>query len=236
MALDGGFVGLSETGELGILTVPETRMIDTAIQDVFQRMKDLSGFSTATFGETVGANTSGDALGMYFQPTVKMVEKMNTALKTHMEAVNSIVLRLYDTFLVTGEPKKLYGYVPSGKYVPTPDGMGMQYQNTSSVEFTKDVIAGNYHNVVIMNPVAPKDEISYKRLMLDASRERLISRTRLYDELGFLSPEDELLMLETEQANPIMNPQGTQQIMQGAQTAQELMNPLEQQPALSIGG
>lgn len=221
MSLDGGFVGLSENGELGILSIPETKMIDMALADTYQRMKDIAGFPTATFGESVGANTSGDALGMYFQPTTKMVSTYTTPLARHMETINGLILRFYDTRLPLEERKKLYGTLPNGKYIRNESGerQGGAY----SVEFGKQNINGQYHNVVTMPSVTPKDDIAHKRLWFDAAREKIISRTTFYDKVGFLSPQDELSILKEESEDPMLNMQGAAQMMSAAA-------PLMQQP------
>ena len=213
MALDGGFVGLSETGELGILSLPETKMIDNAIADTFTRMKEVAGFPTITFGEAIGANTSGGALSFYFQPTARMIAKMNVALKVHIQTINTKILRNYDNFLAAGEQKELYTSVTGGYY---PTDRGTDPDSERSLTFTKDDIDGDYNNKIDMTPVAPRDEVAYARLFFDAAREKMISRTTLYDKLGLESPEDELAMLKEEQLEPALNPQGTSQIL-GAQ-------------------
>lgn len=218
MSLDGGFVGLSEQGELGLLTIPETKMIDNSLIDCFARMRDVAGFPTAAFGEIAGANTSGDALGMYFQPTTRMIEKMNNAYRSHWRKVNAIILTLYKNFLPMDQPKTLYGAVPGGKYVQGAEGM--QYQMPSQeTTFTGMMLGNNVHNVVTMNPVAPKDELKYKELLIAARQTGDMSRIRFYEEWGLESPEDELALLKEEQAEPLLNPEGTKMMMEGAADA-----------------
>lgn len=217
---DGGFIGLKENGELGLLTVPETQMIDNALNDVFSRMKDLAGFPTATFGEIAGANTSGDALGMYFQPTTRMIERQNIAYRSCLQSLNAKILQLYDVFLKPGEPVKLSGVLPSGNYQMT--DAGMMYGGSFSDVITREEINGQYMNIVTSPSVTPKDDVAYKRLMLDFARDKVISRTTAYDEIGILSPQDELQQLANEQSDPALNPDGTQAIMQGALNAQQL--------------
>lgn len=219
MSQDGGFIGLTENGELGLLTIPETKMIDNALNDIFQRLKDVAGFPTATFGESVGANTSGDALGMYFQPTQRMVNKINTHLKNHLQSANSKTLRLYDRFMVTGEPKTLYGYVPKARIV------GNQYEQAFNVSFTKEDIAGNYYNVVTMSAITPKDDVAYKRLMLDSAREGVLSKVTALSEMGFQSPQDEMNLLEAEQGNPTLNPDGASTLMNSIMQAEQSQIP-----------
>ena len=43
--------------------------------------------------------------------------------------------------------------------------------------------------------------------------------------MGIESPEDELALLTQEQSEPVLNPQGMQQLAQGAQSAQQAMQP-----------
>lgn len=209
MAMDGGFVSLKENGELALLTIPETKMIDTALQDCFQRMKDAAGFPTATFGEVVGANTSGDALGMYFTPTQKMVNHYNKAYKAFLQGINAKILRGYEKFGKIGEQFPLVGYTPHGSLRSTTDGKrtydkGSGYKST----FTKDIIGGMHNTVVTPAAVTPKDDIQYKRFILDGVTNKFFSRQYGLDEIGVLSPEDEFKRLQTEQQDPMLNPEG----------------------------
>lgn len=209
---DGGFVGLNERGELKLLSIPETQMIDTALNDVFQRMKDVAGFPTATFGEVVGANTSGDALGMYFTPTQRAIDHQNIAYKSMLKSINSKILRGYNKFLKTGEVKSLDGYTANGMMMEAGEGQ-LQYQSGGAftVQFTKDMCS-NYYNVINTNSVTPKDDIAYKTLIFQMIQAGAISKVRGYEELGFLSPEDELQMLENEARMPYLNPEGVAKI------------------------
>lgn len=209
MAMDGGFVSLKENGELALLTIPETKMIDTALADCFARMKDVAGFPTATFGESVGANTSGDALGMYFTPTQKMITHYNKAYKAFLQGINAKILRGYDKFGKIGEEFPLTGYMPNGSLRTTTDGKesykkGSGYNET----FTKEVINKNYTTVVTPAAVTPKDDIAYKRFILDGVTNKFFSRQYGLDEIGVLSPEDEFKRLQSEQADPMLNPEG----------------------------
>lgn len=205
---DGGFVPLKENGEMGLLTIPETRMIDSALLDTFNRMKDVAGFPTATFGEVVGANTSGDALGMYFTPTQKMVTHFNKSYKAFLQGINAKILRLYDVFLKLDEQKELYGYVSQSQLRTLGGETKLTRGNGYSVTFTKDSIAHNYLNVVTPSAVTPKDDIQYKRFILDAVTNKMMSRTTGLDEIGILSPEDEFKRLQQEQQDPMLNPEG----------------------------
>lgn len=221
MALDGGFVPLKENGELALLTIPETKMIDAAINDCFQRMKDAAGFPTATFGEVVGANTSGDALGMYFTPTQKMINHYNKAYKAFLQGINAKVLRGYDKFGKIGEKFPLTGFMPHGSLRSTPEGKKTYDKGSGYADvFTKDVIAGKYITVVTPAAVTPKDDIAYKRFILDGVTNKFFSRQYGLDEIGVLSPEDEFKRLQTEQQDPMLNPEGA--------TAMKAFDPMAQ--------
>lgn len=209
MATDGGFVSLKENGELALLTIPETKMIDTALQDCFQRMKDAAGFPTATFGEAVGANTSGDALGMYFTPTQKMVNHYNKAYKAFLQGINAKILRGYDRMGKINEQFKLNGYMPNGSLKSDSEGKRFYEKGDGfALTFTKDNIGHNYVNVVTPAAVTPKDDIAYKRFILDGVTNKFFSRQYGLDEIGVLSPEDEFKRLQQEQADPMLNPEG----------------------------
>lgn len=240
MALDGGFVSLKENGELSLLTIPETKMIDTALNDCYQRMKDVMGFPTATFGESVGANTSGDALGMYFTPTQKMVTHYNKSYKAFLQGINAKILRGYKMFGKIGEQFTLSGFMPHGSLRSIDDGT-MKYNkgNGYQLTFTTDNIV-DYVTVVTPSAVTPKDDIGYKRFILDAVTNKFLSHTTGYDEIGILSPEDEFKLLEQEQNNPMLNPQGAQAIKAFDPNAQLVdqggSNPQIPTPQEIIGG
>lgn len=215
---DGGFVGLKQQGELGVLSIPETKMIDNHLIDLFQQMKYLSGFGNASFGESVGANTSGDALSMYYEPTTKAVADQAIAWSAFYEGINAKILRLYDKFLRPNERKQLSGYMPRGTFMGMVDNQdGTQSANYSQggfkVEFGRDDINGIYHSMAIPQPATPKDEIAYKRFILDAVNAGFLSRITGYEEIGVLNPEDELRLLEQEQSNPGLNPEGTAKLL-----------------------
>lgn len=215
LASDGGFVPLKENGELNLLTIPETKMIDNTLNDIFQKMKDQAGFPTATFGESVGANTSGDALGMYFTPTQKMINKHNKAWKSFLQGINARILRNYEQFSLIDEEFSFTGYIPHSAIRSTASGNTYSQKGSAySAKFKVDVIAGNYTNIVTPPSVTPKDDIAYKRFLLESVAQKFLSRTTAYDELGLLSPENELKLLEGEQQSPFLNPEGTKNVME----------------------
>ncbi len=212
----GGFVGLGRQGELGLLQVSETKMLDEHENRILSHMMRISGFGAATFGESVGANTSGDALGMYFTPTQRLIEDHNVAWTAFDQSINAKILKAYDKFLPYGEKVSLDGYAPGGTIVAL-GGDRMGYESGAyTVTFTKENIAGNYNNVVIPRTVTPKDENEEKRWALDAVNLGMISRNTAYEMIGILSPEDELRMLTQEKSDPLLNPEGTSQILQAA--------------------
>lgn len=215
---DGGFIGLKGQGELGILQIPETNMIDNHLIDLFNRMKDLAGFPTATFGEVVGSNTSGDALGMYFTPTMRAIDDQNIAWRAFYEAINWKILKGYDVMLKTGETKRLVGYLPRGTFKGINPVTGKkEYTNAAYDEdLTKEAIDKNYNSVVEFKAVTPKDDVAYKRLLMDMVNSKVLSRTTAYEEMGLMSPQDELELLEEEQSNPALNPEGLSQLLNAA--------------------
>lgn len=218
---DGGFVPLKENGELALLTIPETAMVDNALADCFQRMKDVAGFPTATFGEVVGANTSGDALGMYFTPTQKMINHYNKAYKAFLQSINSKILRCYDMFGKQGEEFSLTGYMPHGTMRATAAGTREYSKGVGySQKFTIEQIDHNYMNVVTPGAVTPKDDIAYKRFILDSVTNKFMSRATGLDEIGVLSPEDEFKRLQEEQSDPMLNPEGASAVAQFDPNAQ----------------
>ena len=220
LASDGGFVPLKENGELALLTIPETKMIDNALNDTFQRMKDVAGFPTATFGEVVGANTSGDALGMYFTPTQKMINHYNKAYKAFLQGINAKILRGYDQFGKIGEQFTLNGFMPHGSLRTTSKPVKYTKGSGYSATFTNDSIAKNYVTVVTPAAVTPKDDIQYKRFILDSVTNKFISRQTGLDEIGILSPQDEFKQLQQEQSDPMLNPEGATALKQFDPNAQ----------------
>lgn len=222
----GGFVGLKQQGELGLLQVNETTMLDNNIVDLINHMMRLSGFSAAAFGESVGANTSGDALGMYFTPTQRLIEFQNVSWVAFYESINAKILRAYDMFAKYGEQFKLDGYAPRGTVIAS--GETGKYERTAGgfdITFDKSVLGGNYSNVVTFPNVTPKNEVAERAFWRDSAKQGIISRTTAYEEIGLLSPEDELAMLTQEQQEPALNPEGTSKLLQAA-------SQMNQSPAL----
>lgn len=215
----GGFVGLGRQGELGLLQVNDVKLLNEHEEKIINHMMRLSGFSAASFGESVGANTSGDALSMYFTPTQRLIEDQNVAWNAFDESINKKILRAYEMNMMSGEQLSLSAYAPGGTVIAMDDQEGYKSNGVFSITFTKDVIDGNYNSVVTQKNITPKDENKEREWALQAVRDKVISHTTAYEMFGLLSPEDEFNMLEQEQSNPIINPDGTQKILQTAQQA-----------------
>lgn len=218
----GGFVGLKAQGELGLLQVQDVKLIDATIEQLMNTMMRLSNFSAASFGESVGANTSGDALGMYFTPTEKFVAKQQIHWTAFHQSINAKILKFTEKFGKAGEEFKISGYAPAstvqgitgGDAMPNAKGyVGGGFNETFN---PREIIAGNYINIVTWPPVTPKNQVAENTFWLNAMTQGQISKTTGYDKLGFDSPDDELALLTQEQSNPALNPDGTQKILQSA--------------------
>ena len=206
---DGGFVGLKGDGELGILQVPETKMLNDHLDQLFKKMQYLAGFSPTAFGDAVGANTSGDAVNMYSQPQLRAIGFQNIAWKALYEAISSKILRYYDTFLGMDEMKTISGYKVKGTFMGvSPSQKASMAKGGFNTMFSKQDIDGNYSVLVSPKSITPKDEIAYKRLIADAVTTGFISKTTGYEEWGMQSPQDELELLVVEQSSGALNPQG----------------------------
>lgn len=230
--IGGGMVGLKTNGELGLLQVNDTRMLNEAETSIVQNMMRLSGFGAATFGETVGANTSGDALGMYFTPTERLIENQNISWIAFDESINAKILRAYDKLGKTGETFKLDGYAPAATLLGLDKEERLSYRSGGfDIEFDKSVINGSYTNKVFPGEVTPKNEVAANTFWLNAAQQSQISKTTFYEKIGIESPEDELELLKSEQAEPTLNPEGTSAIVDSATkyaASQQPSNP--QQP------
>lgn len=215
---DGGLVGLKGQGELGILSPPETSMIDNHINDIILQMQRIAGYNSATFGESVGANASGDTYGMLFAPTTRSVGYQNQAWKAFYEAINSKILYLYDKKLTAGRKKSLKAYKPKSVFTGVNKENEPQYQKAGvySIEFDRTVINGNYGSKAEFEDPAPQDELAKTRLWYEMAQAGQISKDTLYDKIGLQSPQDEIIKLESEQGNPILNPDGMSKLTQSA--------------------
>lgn len=211
---DAGFIGLKQQGELQFLQLSETQLLDNHMADLIQRMKDISGFPTATFGESIGANTSGDALSMYFQPTTQATANQWIAIASMYEAINEMVLKCYEIFGYTGEQFKIAGSKPKGTFEPvmqySEDGQEAGYANQYvaggfTASFTKDQIAGDYETVIVPPSATPEDTYKNKQLAMESVSTGFLPRVQAYEEYGIVDPEDTLNQLAQEKEDPRLN-------------------------------
>lgn len=213
LANGGGLLGVAKDGEVGLLQVPDTGMLKEHEQALVLHMMRLAGFGSAAFGEPVGANTSGDALSMYFNPTARKIKNQFIAWQTFYESINAKVLRAFETFGLPNEQFDLSGYAPSGTVLSYRDEKtGQMYnQRTTgnfSIMFTPEMVQRDYNTCVEFPEPTPKNEIEEKRLVKEAVSDKFLSRTSAYERWGIDSPEDELEMLKAEQLEPSLNPDG----------------------------
>lgn len=231
---DAGLLGLGKDGDVGILQLQETQMLDKAIEQIKNDMQRLSGFGSASFGETVGANTSGDALGMYFTPTQKHIDDQNISWIPFYESINAKILRGYDVFGRTGETFELECLSPRSTVVSASGDTAYKRGHGELLRFTNKVINGNYINRAIPKPVTPKNEIEEKRLIVEAVQQKFLSRTTGYEKWGIESPEDEKALLLLEQSEPMLNPDGISKILQNMpQPGMPAGDPAAANPALT---
>lgn len=236
---NGGFVGLKQGGELGILQLNDVKVLNEHEEALRQDLLRISGFSAAAMGELAGANTSGDALGMYFTPTQRHIEAQNIAWIAFYESINAKILKVTERFAKTGEEFSVAGYSPSGTLLPMADEPEkMQYQRGGFAETfdAKQVIDGNYNSIVIMPAITPKNELEEKRLVMDMMNQKVLSRTTGFEMIGIESPEDELALLTQEQSEPALNPQGMQQLVAAASQAQQVEQPGAPQLPTKVAG
>lgn len=213
--VESGIVGVGKDGEVGVVMIPELRMLNEHIADLKADMQRLSNMAAASFGESVGANTSGDALGMYFTPTQKHVDDQNISWIAFYESINAKILRLYDVFGRTNEKFSLDGYMPHGTLLANSDGSKkLQRAGSYTVSFTRTDINGRYGNKVIMPAVIPKNDLEEKRLATEAVDKKFISRRTGHEIWDIESPDDELELLRLEQGDPLFNPDGIGKILQ----------------------
>lgn len=231
---NGGFVGLKQGGELGILQLNDVKVLNEHEKALRDDLLRVSGFSAAAMGELAGANTSGDALGMYFTPTQRHIENQNISWISFYESINAKILRVTEKFSKTGEEFSVAGYSASGTFLPmVDDPEKMQYQRGGFAEKfnAREVIDGNYNSIVIMPAITPKNELEEKRLVMDMMNGKTLSRTTGFEMIGIESPEDELALLTQEQSEPALNPAGMQQLVAAATQAQQVQEPSASSPA-----
>jgi hypothetical protein len=89
---------LKAQGEMGLLQVQETSLLDKHIEQLQNDMMRLSNFSAASFGENVGANTSGNAVGHVLLPTEKFVAKQQIHWTAFYQSINAKILKFTEKF------------------------------------------------------------------------------------------------------------------------------------------
>lgn len=231
---DGGFFGLKGNGEVGILQLPETVLFDQHLDRLEKAMKDISGFNDAAFGNPVGANTSADAVAMYYQPTTQAVADQWISISDFYESINAKILMAYEAFGLSTEQFNLWGSRPRGtvESVMVEGQAKLRYSKDYAVTFTSRDIQGYYRSQAITPNLLPKDDIASKRLYMEAANSRFVPFIEAYEEWGLIDPQDTLDQLEQQQANPVLNPQGFQQVAQGL-AAQQDPNALPPDPSLA---
>lgn len=201
-----GVLGLGKDGEVGILQLQELKTLYEHEASLKGDMQRLSGFAAASFGESVGANTSGDALGMYFTPTAKHVKKQQTRVKLFMQSINAKILRAYDVLGSDGQPFTLEAYSAVSTLHTANPVVGYQPLSGNRFSFTNKVIAGNYTSRYIPPAIVPKNELEEKRLVIEAVRDKFISLETGHEMWDIESPADERLRMMQENAEPLLNP------------------------------
>jgi transposase-like protein len=210
--LSGGFIGLKTGGDAQFLQLTETAALNEHMADCFQKMKDISGYSTVTFGEIAGANTSGDAVSMYFQPTTQTAQNQWIGWKAFYESINEKILRLYEKFGTSKEMFKLYGVVPRTTFEVV-EGKIKAKPSSFMIEFNGAQIGGYYRSQIIVPQVTPKDEVAYKRLVGDMAVAGFLPKVTAYDEWGYTDPQEQIDLLAQEQSNPALNPEGMSKLI-----------------------
>ena len=132
------------------------------------------------------------------------------------------ILKFYDKFLKPNETKRLIGFLPQGTIRGVSDGSsaGRYTGGSYDAQLNRGVIDGNYNSEIIFKSAAPKDDIATKRLMMEMVNTGVISRTTAYEEMGILSPQDELDLVAQEQSNPAFNPDGLSKVMSAVNQGQ----------------
>lgn len=120
---------------------------------------------------------------------------------------------------LAGEDFSIDGYSPRSTLIGTSStGFTNEQPGNFNLKFTRDAIAGNYQNRVMMPPVIPKNENEEKRFWMEAANQKIVSRNTAYEKWGLESPEDEKQQLLLEQSEPMLNPDGINSLI-GAFTA-----------------
>lgn len=179
----GGAVGLMQGGELGLLQPGDLKLQSDYLNQLFEFAKNTTGFSNVTFGEMVGANTSGDALDMYFQPTAQATLRQWVHFASFIRRINQRVLRYYDQFGLSDENFTVYGY-----------------------EFPAQAIEGYYANEVIPPSGTPRNELEVKRTAMEAARDGFLPLAQALEDAGYPDPEAIIAQIKAQKVDPALNP------------------------------
>ena len=230
---DAGMVGLNRDGEIGVVQLTGIELLDKRIEAVKNDMQRLAGYGAASFGENVGANTSGDALGMYFMPTEKHVQDQTLSLAAFYESINAKILRGYEHYGRGSKKFTLTAFAPrSTVQASNGESRTVPVARFEQLVFDASVIDGRYVSKAIPKPVTPKNELEEKRLVVEAVNNKFLSRYTGYEIFGIESPEDERRRLEEEQLDPALNPDNVNTLLQGgANAAQPSIPALPPAPA-----
>ena len=215
----GGVVALKADGEAGLLQLGETAMLNDHEDRTILAMTRLAGYGNAAFGESVGANTSGDALGMYFNATQRKIETQWISWIAFHESINAKILRGYFNMLLPDEPVNVAGYAPSNTLQTITNDDGTQSYMRTPGAFNETVqradIAGAFLTVCIPPTAAPRNKIEEQRIAIEAVDKRIIARATAAEKFDVLSPPDEFLLIEQENQSPAVNPDGIQKLLSG---------------------
>jgi hypothetical protein len=232
----GGVLSLSKDGQAGLLQLNDTRVINEHIADIIIGMTRIAGFGNAAFGESVGANTSGDALGMYFNATQRKIETQYISWTSFFESINAKILKFYAKMLTATEQVSLDGFSPAPTLMAIKNKDGSDSYKVErgaySITFTRDDIGQNFSSVIIAPTNTPKNELAERQWATNAVGQKVISRTTAYEFMGIQSPEDELELLKAEQQDPSMNPDGLKKMVDAMVASQGGMGGGQGQPQL----
>lgn len=215
---DGGFVGVGTNGGLEFLQLHETAMHDAHLAQIWQDMRDMAHFPTIAFGQPAGANVSGNAAHMYFQPTVLAIAAQWTRWRPFYESINAKILKLYKQFGKPGEQFEVYGYDDTGTFgvqegasdpeTEQPEMTpGYGGQGAFALSFTPEELGDETYSVVIPPSVTPQDEMAIKDFAMAAANSGFLPLVRAYELMGETDPEDLVELLAQQKQDPRLHPE-----------------------------
>lgn len=218
---DGGFVGVAQNGGLDFLQLKEVTMHSEHLAAIWQDMRDKAHFPTIAFGQPAGANVSGNAAHMYFQPTVLAIAAQWTHWKPFYESINAKILKLYQAFGLPDEQFEVFGYDSTGAFEmqtgsdpeteqPTVQP-GYGGQGAFALTFTPAQLGEETYSVVIPPSVTPQDEMAIKDFAMAAANSGFLPFVRAYELMGETDPEDLVELLAQQKQDPRLHPEIMQQ-------------------------